>query len=192
MHWNIQEIHTRDPRPRKATWPQPTRNVTEKTSPSSHCPKTNTEDSSSLNELEAGGKPSTWFPPAEIVELSANKNILEQDVLMKTWLFLVFYVSFCIFNIFWNFHFSYPRHHFSSVSLIVAQKTISFDDVNLAFLFTSNFEIFEHLEFLQFSDFFKKSVFQIWNMIFQSYEFSEPEINIIWYREAYIYVFDRF
>ena len=34
-------------------------------------------------KLEAGGKPSSWFPPGELVELSADKNIPQQRVLTE-------------------------------------------------------------------------------------------------------------
>ena len=49
-----------------------------------------------------------------------------------------------------------------------------------------------HYFVLHFSRFFEMFVFQMFAIIFQAYEFSRPEIDIIKYGEAYIYVFDQF
>ena len=42
-------------------------------------------------QLETGGKPSTWFPPGELVELSMNKNITRKNFKIK-FLFHFLYV----------------------------------------------------------------------------------------------------
>ena len=67
MHRNIQEVHTRDPRPKNPTWPQPTRNVTEKTSPLNPTWPQSTRNVTKIT--------SPWFPTRQLLQLSALKHI---------------------------------------------------------------------------------------------------------------------
>ena len=72
------------------------------------------------------------------------------------------------------------------------QNRILVDDLNRAFTFANNFEIVECSVCLQFSKVSKIHFFEFWKWFFRDLNLSEPEIDIIWYREAYIYRFDQF
>ena len=54
------------------------------------------------------------------------------------------------------------------------------------------FWLFESFKLLSFSRFVTNLFFEFWTLLFNDMNLSGPEIYINWYREAYIYVIDRF
>ena len=47
--------------------------------------------------LEAGGKPSTWFPPGALVELSTPENVPERTNYMKKLFVDSFFVTYILY-----------------------------------------------------------------------------------------------
>ena len=69
--------------------------------------------------LETADKPSTWFPPGELVELSTFTNVPKHYNSIKSLFFIIFqegyFFIFSFFHIFEKFRFSKIEHHFSAI-----------------------------------------------------------------------------
>ena len=111
------------------------------------------------------------FPPRELVELSADKNILGQYFLNGIlYVFWILIICFVIFQYFWKFNVSHFRHNFWSVCIFREHKTTSFDIEKLTFMVWINAEIPKNFLIPSFLTVFTNLVFQVLNMIFQSYD----------------------
>ena len=103
-------------------------------------------------KLEAGGKPSTWFPPGELVELSTSENVPERcnsmKILVLNRFLRIIFFHFLNFDIFKKFSISKIEHHFSAIWICQDQKSISFRTEKLTFMVLLNFKILWNFWFL--------------------------------------------
>ena len=116
--------------------------------------RTEKTQTSLSSKLETGGKPSTWFPPAELVELSSPKTCQNVSILWKyefriIFLWIIFSIIYFL-HVFFKFSFSNFEHYFSVTRIFQDHKSILFDTEKFAFMFFMNFKLFEMFWFLSF------------------------------------------